>query len=104
MVLGLVALASGKTGDLITLSVFGALTMYGASTLAMLRLRRTEPDLVRPFRTPGAPVVPVVAAVTIGLSLVAMGISNPKLAAIFLGVIAVGYGWLFALVPKAKRG
>ena len=104
MVLGLVALASGKTGDLITLSVFGALTMYGTSALAMLRLRRTEPELVRPFRTPGAPVVPIVAAVTIGLSLVAMGISNPKLAAIFLGVIAVGYGWLFALVPKAKRG
>jgi ethanolamine permease len=103
LVLGLVALASGKTSDLITLSVFGALTMYGASVLAMLKLRRSEPGLARPFRTPLSPGLPIAAAVGIALSLVAMAISNRLLAAIFVGVIGLGYAWLFALVPRDRR-
>jgi ethanolamine permease len=98
-----VALASGKTSDLITLSVFGALTMYGASVLAMLKLRRSEPGLARPFRTLLSPGLPIAAAVGIALSLVAMAISNRLLAAIFVGVIGLGYAWLFALVPRDRR-
>lgn len=101
--LGIVALATGKTSELITLAVLGALAMYGTSVLAMLRLRRTEPDLARPFRTPFSPVVPIAAAMAIAGALVAMALSTPGLAAIYAGVVGCAYAWLFAFVPPDKR-
>ena len=39
MILGIVALLSGKTSEIITLSVFGALTLYIFSMISLLRLR-----------------------------------------------------------------
>ena len=48
MVLGMIALISGKTAEIITLSVFGALTLYILSMISMLRLRKNEPGLERP--------------------------------------------------------
>ncbi|MBY0434470.1 MAG: amino acid permease, partial [Cyclobacteriaceae bacterium] len=40
LVIGFLALLTGRTGDLITLSVFGALTLYAISMIAMIRLRK----------------------------------------------------------------
>ena len=52
MGVGLVALVTGKTDQIILIAVFGALTMYVISAAALIRLRKTEPDLVRPYRAP----------------------------------------------------
>ncbi len=46
------------TASVVTLSVFGALTMYVMSMLSLFRLRKTEPGLARPYRAPGYPLVP----------------------------------------------
>lgn len=100
--LGIVALVTGKTSELITLAVLGALAMYGTSILAMLRLRKAEPGLPRPFRTPLAPALPIAAAIAVAGALVAMAISTPWLAAIYAGVVVCAYG-LFAFVPAEKR-
>src|SRR5690606_24344328 len=58
MGVGLVAIASGRTGEIITLSVFGALTLYVVSMAALFRLRAREPELPRPFRAVGYPFLP----------------------------------------------
>jgi ethanolamine permease len=56
--LGLVAVLTGRSGDMITLSAFGALGLYLTSMLAFIRLRRRHPHLPRSFVfRPGIPAV-----------------------------------------------
>lgn len=58
------------TGDLLMqIAVFAALISYVAMMVSHLVLRRREPDMPRPYRTPGYPVTPAVALL---LSLLAM--------------------------------
>ncbi|MCO4763619.1 MAG: ethanolamine permease [Myxococcales bacterium] len=92
MFVGFIALATGHTGEIITLSVFGALTLYAASMGALFVLRRDEPELERPFRTPLYPFLPAVALVLALGCLVAVAISNALVGAVYLGLLVVGGG------------
>lgn len=87
-VLGAVALLSGRTSELITLSALGALAMYVCSMLALFRLRRTMPQLVRPFRAPFYPVLPLVALSLSALSLGVIVWFNPGITLIFMAGFA----------------
>lgn len=91
MVIGIVALFTGRTGDIITVSVFGAICLYIFSCLAIIRLRKTEPDMERPFRVPFYPLFPLIALVIASVALVAMTYYNFQLALIFFAAIAVAY-------------
>jgi ethanolamine permease len=91
MVLGIFALFTKRTGDIITLSVFGAITLYIFSCLAIIRLRKTEPDMPRPFRTPFYPIVPLIALTIASVALVAMSYFNSKLAIIYFAVITFAF-------------
>lgn len=92
MGIGILALLTGKTGEIITMSVFGALTLYIVSMLSFLRLRKKEPDLPRPFRVPLYPLFPWTALIIAIVSFVAMTIYNPGVAGIYCLVVAVCYG------------
>lgn len=92
MGLGLLALFSGKTGEIITIAVFGALTLYVISMLSLIRLRKVEPNLPRPFRVPLYPVFPIVALLIATFSFVAMAIYNVKLVVIYFLIIGISYG------------
>jgi ethanolamine permease len=83
MIIGIIALFTGKTAEIITISVFGALTLYIVSMIALLQLRKTEPGLQRPFKVPMYPVFPIVALIIAVASLVAMTIYNLKLALVY---------------------
>lgn len=89
MVIGIIALFTGKTGDIIIISVFGALTLYIISMIALLRLRKKEPLLERPFKVPFYPVSPIVALVIAVVAFIAMSIYNFKLALIYCAIVAV---------------
>jgi ethanolamine permease len=52
MLLGIAALLTGHTSEIILLSVFGAISMYALSMIALFRLRAIAPGLERPYRTP----------------------------------------------------
>ena len=101
MVIGIVALLTGKTGEIITISVFGALTLYIVSMIALLRLRKTEPDLERPFKTPFYPFFPVIALIIAVLSFIAMTVYNFKLAVIYFLILALSF-LLFKLFKDKK--
>lgn len=91
MVIGIIALFSGRTGDIITISVFGAICLYIFSCFSILRLRKTEPQLERPFRVPFYPLFPLIALSIATIALVAMTYYNPMLAAIYFGALAVTF-------------
>jgi ethanolamine permease len=84
MLIGIIALLSEKTADIITISVFGALTLYIVSMLSLLKLRKAEPLMSRPFKVPWYPVSPLVALVIALISFVAMTIFNFRLACIYV--------------------
>lgn len=99
MAIGIIALLTGRTGDIITLSVFGALTLYIISMIAIIRLRKIAPDMPRPFKVPFFPAFPVIALTIAVISFVAMCIYNVKLAAIYIAIIILAFT-IFKLVTR----
>src|SRR4029079_980913 len=93
MTIGIITLLilNKKTADIITISVFGALTLYIVSMIALLRLRKKEPRLERPFKVPMYPVFPVVALIIAIVSFVAMTVYNLKLTLIYFLIIGLCY-------------
>ena len=91
MILGIAALFTGRTGDIITVSVFGAITLYIFSCLSIIRLRKTEPDMARPFRVPFYPLFPLIALTIAAVALVAITYYNFQLAIIYFAVIAAAF-------------
>lgn len=91
--IGIVALFTGKTGDIITIACFGAVSLYIISMVSHLQLRKNEPELERPFKVPFYPFTPIIALVIASVALVAITIYNPWLAAIYFGILAVSFGW-----------
>ncbi len=91
MIIGIIALLTGKTGELITLSVFGALTLYIVSMITVLKLRQSEPELPRPYVAPFFPYFPITALIIASFSFVAMAFYNLHLALLYLLIIALSY-------------
>lgn len=102
MGLGIVALLTGKTADIITIAVFGALTLYIISMISLLRLRKTEPELLRPFKVPMYPAFPIVALVIAFVSMIAMTIFNFQLALIYLLILGMAFT-LFRIKNKIVK-
>jgi ethanolamine permease len=102
MAIGIVALLTGRTSEIITISVFGALTLYALSMIALLKLRRNEPGLSRPFKVPFYPLLPVVALIISFVSFLAMAIFNWQLA-IFYFLILGGSYVLFKIFHRRQK-
>ena len=100
MLIGIVALFTGQTGDIITIACFGAIALYIFGMMAVLILRRTSPDMPRPFRVPMYPYFPIIALSIALVSMLAMVALNIKLAFIFFAIIALTYTWFHFIVKK----
>jgi ethanolamine permease len=88
--IGLVALLTGTTGQVITMSAIGALAMYITSMISLLVLRKKEPETARPFRTPFYPWFPLIALILSAICLVAVIWFNPQEGLLFLALMAIG--------------
>jgi ethanolamine permease len=97
-VVGIAALLTGRTADIITISVFGALTLYVLAMISLLVLRKKEPELERPFRVPMYPVFPIVALGIAVVCLVAMVTLNIKLSIIYFSLLLLSYIWFWFTV------
>lgn len=100
MVIGIIALLTGRTLEIITISCFGALTLYILSMITVLVLRRKEPGLERPFRVPFYPASPVIALGIASLCLVAMITLYIKLSLIYFSLLALAYIWFHFFVKR----
>jgi ethanolamine permease len=85
-VIGFLLSLTGAGGTLILVAVFGASISYVLMMLSHIVLRRREPDLERPYRTPGGVVTSGVALVLGVLAVIANFIVDPTAAFITLGV------------------
>ena len=88
---GIIALLTGKTGQIITIAVFGALTLYIISMISVMVLRKKEPEMPRPFKVPLYPLAPIVALVIASVSLLALSVYNRELALIYFGIVILSF-------------
>ena len=92
-----------ETFDGLTDSViFGGLIFYGLSVAAVYVLRRTRPDLPRPYRTWGYPVTPALLLVTYAAAAINEFSERPKESAGVLVLIATGVIF-FAFASRSRR-
>ena len=98
MVIGITALLTGKTGEIITIVCFGALTLYIVAMISLFTLRNKEPDMERPFKVPMYPIFPAVALIIASVCLVAISVYNPMLAGIYFGILLLSYLWFHFFV------
>lgn len=102
------AAATGDGARLLNVAVFGATISYALMSLSHIVLRRREPGLPRPYRTPGGVLTSSVALVLACAALVATFLVDVTAAFIALGVyvVAVAYFGLYSrkrLVAKAPE-
>ena len=86
-------------GDLLILvAVFGATISYIMMTLSHIILRFKEPDLARPYRTPGGIVTTGIACVLAVVALIAGFLVDTRVVAITAGVyvVAIAYFGLYS--------
>ena len=100
MLIGIVALFTGKTGEIITIACFGALVLYIVSMFAFFALRRKEPSMPRPFKVPLFPLFPLTALIIATVALVSMSYFNPMIALIFLGIVTLSYHYFLFFLSK----
>ncbi|MGA9872322.1 MAG: ethanolamine permease [Rhodococcus sp. (in: high G+C Gram-positive bacteria)] len=88
-VLGFLLSLTGKGALLINITVFGAALSYVLITLSHIVLRRREPELERPYKTPGGVVTTGVAMVIAIVAVVATFLVDIVAALCCLGVFGV---------------
>jgi ethanolamine permease len=89
----------GAGATLLNSAVFGAAISYVLMTLSHIVLRRREPNLERPYRTPGGVITSGVACVLAVLAVIATFIVDVRAALIMLGVYALFIAY-FALYSR----
>jgi basic amino acid/polyamine antiporter, APA family len=85
-----VLILSGQYDQLLTLVIFPSWILYGMATAAVIVLRRKRPDLERPYRTIGYPVVPILFVAVALLLLVYTLKNSPRESGLGLIIILAG--------------
>ena len=81
---------SGRYGDLLDYVIFVVLIFYILTILGIFRLRRTRPDLPRPYKAFGYPVLPLLYVVLAGVICILLFIYKPKFTWPGLGIVLLG--------------
>jgi APA family basic amino acid/polyamine antiporter len=104
----IVAVASGLVpiGVLGQLVSMGTLLAFVLVCIGILILRRTDPDIPRPFRTPGLPWVPIAGAVICLVQMASLPLATWERLIIWLAIglaIYFSYSRQGAAVTRAAR-
>jgi APA family basic amino acid/polyamine antiporter len=93
---------SGKYNDLLDMVAFVVVLFYALTILGIFVLRKKKPDLERPYKAFGYPVLPaiyIVLALTFCFFLITM---KPKYAGIGLGIMLLGIPLYYIAVSRKK--
>lgn len=92
---------SGRFEQLFTYVIFAEWMLYGLATAGVLVLRRKRPQMARPYRTPGYPMVPVLFVLVAACLLVSTLVESPRESLMGLAVIVAGLPCYFYWKRKA---
>jgi APA family basic amino acid/polyamine antiporter len=92
----------GGFSQLFTYVVFGGWIFYALAVASVIALRRKDPQMARPFRVPGYPLVPALFVAAAGALVASTLVSSPRESSIGLAFISLGIP-LYFLTPAARR-
>lgn len=94
---------SGRYGDLLDMVSFVVVLFYALTIFGIFRLRKTKPQIDRPYKAFGYPILPafyILLAVTFCVFLILM---KPKFALIGLGITLIGIPLYYIAVASQKK-
>lgn len=94
---------TGTFEQLLTYVVFIGWIFYALGGLAIFAYRRREPDLPRPFRTPGYPFTPLLFVASAAAIVINTIVSQPGRAALGLGLVLLGVPAYYFWRARALR-
>src|SRR6266536_1494908 len=83
---------SGTYGQLLNFVIFAAVVFYTVTAIGIFRLRQKRPDLPRPVKAPGYPILPALYVLLTGLIAVDLLVQDSTRTYAFLGLILVLLG------------
>src|SRR5882762_5236992 len=83
---------SGTYSQLLNFVIFAAVVFYAVTAVGLFRLRQRRPDIPRPVKAPGYPVLPALYVVLTGLIAVDLLVQDATRTYAFLGLILVLLG------------
>ncbi|MCC6292670.1 MAG: amino acid permease [Bryobacterales bacterium] len=86
---------SGRYDQLFTYVIFASWILYAMATASVIVLRRKRPDLPRPYRTLGYPVVPVLFVLVAGALILSTLRDSPRESMLGLVLIFAGLPFYF---------
>jgi APA family basic amino acid/polyamine antiporter len=86
----MVLAASGTFEQLLTYVVFVGWIFYALGALAIFAYRRREPNMHRPFRTPGYPVTPILFVLSAAAIVINTVVTQPRNVLFAIGVMLLG--------------
>lgn len=95
---------SGKYDDLFNLVIFASWILYAMTAAAVLVLRSKRPDLPRPYRTLGYPVVPLLFVAGAAILLASTLVDRRRESLMGLGIMAAGLPFYFYWKSSRKSG
>jgi basic amino acid/polyamine antiporter, APA family len=94
---------SGKYDDLYNFVIFGSWILYAMATASVFVLRRKRPDLPRPYRTLGYPVVPALFLIGAAVLEIRTLLDRPRQSIGGIVLILLGLPFYFYWKGRAKR-
>ena len=88
-------LLSGRYEQLFTMVIFASWILYGMTAAAVLVLRKKYPELPRPYKVLGYPLVPILFVLVAALLLGSTFIQSPRESIIGLVLIIAGIPFYF---------
>jgi amino acid transporter len=92
---------SGRYDDLYNVVIFASWILYGMTAASVIVLRKRRPDLKRPYKVLGYPVVPILFVFVTTLLLFSTLQRRPRESLIGLGLILVGFPFYFHWKKRA---
>lgn len=94
---------SGKYGDLLTMVSFVVVIFYILTIIGIFILRKKQPDMPRPYKAFGYPVLPAIYVIMASLFCVGLVWASPKYSLWGLGITLIGIPLYYLAVRNMKQ-
>ena len=95
-----VLVLSGRYDQLFTYVIFASWILYGMTTAAVLVLRRKRPEMPRPYRTFGYPVVPIVFVMSALCLVISTLFNSPRESLLGVALVLIGLPFYYYWVRR----
>ena len=96
-------LLSGQFRELYTLVIFPSWILYGMTAAAVIVLRVKKPEMARPYKVLGYPIVPALFVLVAAALLYSTLLTSPRESGIGLGLILIGLPFYYHWKRAGKR-